>query len=216
MTPEANDWVTPSAGAPADDWAAPPPPPTERSLASYLPKALSDIPREAYQSTADALSGAKNALLPKSLGGERDASKEGAFEGIGKTGSGLLSLAQVPIAPFQGAWRSLAGHTMESADKPMRDLAVQIHGEDKIRELERSNGNPQGGLTYEQAKEKADLAASGLAPGRGGLPALKGPPAAPVPPTPNGPLGVTLSEGQLTRDLPAIRNEQAAMRGGVI
>ncbi len=178
------------------------------SASSYLPSAISDIPREMYQSTADALSGVKNAFLPKSLGGERDIGNEGTFGGLLKTGSGLLSAAQVPIAPLQGIWRSLAGHSLEAADKKMREHAASIYGEDKIRAVEKYLGNPEGGMTYEQAKEKADLALSGLG-ARG-----RGPVAAPTPPPgPNGPLGVTLSEGQLTRELPAIRAEQAAQRG---
>jgi hypothetical protein len=42
---------------------------------------------------------------------------------------------------------------------------------------------------------------------------LRAPVPLPPPPQANGPLGVTLSEGQATRNLPAIQTEQAASRG---
>ncbi len=202
-------WASGGGGLPDAPWAAAPAVATKPSEkdSSFLPMALSDIPREAYQTTADALSGVKNALLPKSLGGERDIGNEGTFGGLMKTGAGLASAAMVPIAPFWGAGRSIIGHSLEGADRLMREGAVKLYGEDKIRAVERYLGKPEGGTTYEHEKGNADLAMSALAAGR------RAPSAVPAPPSPNGPLGVTLSEGQLTRELPAIRREQAAQRG---
>lgn len=75
-------------------------------------------------------------------------------------------------------------------------------------------GHPYSALTgmpYEKAKEAVDTAMMALGP-RGGLK----PASAPVPAAPaQGPLGVTLTRGQETGELPLIQREQAAARGAL-
>lgn len=148
---------------------------------------VTDIPREMADTTYSALSGAAHYLNPFSSERKAAMLRGDVLEPFLDTGRGLLSAAGVPTAPFQGAARSIIGH-------PLSALT---------------------GMSYEEAKEKADLAMMGLAP-RGFSPVGARPPA-PVPaaPTPNGPLGVTLSEGQLTGELPLIQREQAALRGAL-
>lgn len=151
--------------------------------------AVTDIPHEAYQATADALSATNDYLNPFSKafgeGAAKGARGEGDWTGPGTflgTGKGLLAAASVPFSPVVGAARSLIGHPMAAVTP---------------------------GMTYEEGKEAADTAMMGLGPRAA---PRRVPVPTPPPPT-TGPLGVTLSRGQETGELPLIQREQAARRG---
>lgn len=173
---------------------------------------ITDIPHEAYAATADAVKGAASGLNPFSP--ERmEAAKKGEFRdpfGL-EVGKGLLSAASIPIAPIVGAARSLIGHPFSwlmpkatpEKQKQLRDMGVP----------ESSIPGSTTEENYQKAKGDVDTAMSALAPSRGGLSTIRGPAPVPPAPVPNGPLGVTLSEGQETGKLPLIQQEQAAIRG---
>lgn len=169
----------------------PPPPAAEKSgIAAYIPDAILDVPHEAYQATADALGGVKDTFVG------RDPVAEGTIGGLLKTGKGVLSAASVPFAPFYGAARSLLGHPLADTEHLIGTVVnPTVAAKDNRAEM------------YAKAKADVDTALSALA-------AAKRPPVA-VPPAPiaNGPLGVTLSKGQLTGELPLIQQEQGALRG---
>lgn len=127
---DVDDWTTPEATAP------------ERSLGSRLASPITDIPKEAYDATAEALSGVNTYLNPFSEAYQKGAEAEkdqwigtGPGSIIG-TGKGLLSAVSVPFAPIQGALRSVVGHPYSAVT----------------------------GMPYEQAKEAVDTAVAGMAP----------------------------------------------------
>lgn len=113
----------------------------------------------------------------------QDPTQDGAFGGFLKTGQGLMAIPGVVAAPITGAARSILGHTRSAIT----------------------------GIPFEETIADSDKAMMALGP-RGGLSPMRGPVTPPAAPVPNGPLGVTLSEGQLTRELPLIQREQAALR----
>lgn len=118
-------------------------------------------------------------------------SMEGMSEELnrGKSiGRGLAAIPEFLASPFTGAARSVIGHSLATVPDPRVS----------------TTSDPQA--QYEAAKKEADLAMMALAPGRG----FRTVPVPPRPPT--GPLGVTLSEGQATRNLAAFQREQAALR----
>lgn len=179
--------------------AGKPAPQSAPSLLSRLASPVTDIPHEVYDATAGALKATGHYLNPFSE--ERRAKYERGESGILDTGKGLASVLSLPAAPIQGAAHSLIGHPLAAADEALRAPAAYLHGEDKVAPA----------VGYEKAKEAVDTAMMGLAP-RSASPA--GMRTTPVPAAPaQGPLGVTLSEGQETGALPLIQKEQAALRG---
>jgi hypothetical protein len=144
--------------------------------------AITDIPREVSATTREAWDNLRRAL-PSSVGGERDMASEGPLESLGRTGKGLLAAAALPMAPVQGAARSLIGHSMVAVDQALRRGAVSLYGEDKVRAAEEATGQTPGGMTYDEARRKADTLLSLSAPS-GGLAAG----GAPLQPTPKPPL----------------------------
>lgn len=169
---------------------------------------ITDVPREAYVATADAMAGTAQGLNPLSKEhavqpwdpskgvGENLAEQAGKqWERVKSAGSGLASAVSVPFAPFVGAARSLVGHPLAEAVSASRRV---------LGEPEKSKAE-----TYEEAKQGVDTAMMAMGPrGRAMSPV-------PVPPrpAPSGPLGVTLSRGQETGELALIQREQAALRG---
>jgi Barnase-EndoU-ColicinE5/D-RelE like nuclease len=151
---------------------------SDAEVSSGLSAAITDIPREVGATTREAFENIRRAL-PSSLGGERNLEQEGTLEGLGRTGQGLLAAAALPFAPVQGAVRSLLGHPMTAADAALRRGAVALYGEDKVRAAEQETGQTPGGMTYDEARRKADTALS-LLTSRGGPAASR----APVPPAP--------------------------------
>lgn len=195
------DWAKADSGG-VPDWAHDPAPSATAQTptwTSHIPAALRDIPHEAYEATADALRGTRDAFVG------RDPEKEGTVESVLKTGKGLLSAASVPFAPVVGAARSLIGHPLADATRAIGENVANPVASYFTGEKGHIPDNPEE--MYAHAKEGVDTAAMALAPGRGVRPA-------PVPaPPPKGPLGVTLSKGQATGELPLIQREQAALRG---
>jgi hypothetical protein len=133
--------------------------------------AITDIPREIGATTGQAWENLRRAL-PSSLGGERDMASEGTLESLGRTGQGLLAAAALPFAPLQGVARSLVGHLMVEADQALRRGAVDLYGEDKVREAELAAGQTPGGMTYDEARRRADLVPH-LIPPQGGTAVLR-------------------------------------------
>ncbi len=180
------------ATKPFDPADAPPFDPSKtakpETFMGHMKGAVTDIPHEAYQATADALGATNDYLNPFSkafrAGAEKGMRGEGDWTGPGTflgTGKGLLAAASIPFSPFLGGARAPLGHGM-AAITP--------------------------GMTYQEGKDAADVALMGLGPRAGG----RAPVPVPSRPAP-GPLGVTLSEGQQTGALPLIQREQAAGRG---
>src|SRR5262249_13822541 len=158
-----------AAGVPNDD---------AEEVPSGLAAAITDIPREVKASTREAWENLRRAL-PSSLGGGRGMANEGPLEGLGRTGKGLLAAAALPFAPVQRVARSLTGHSMVAADQALRQGAVGLYGEDKVRAAEQATGHSPGGMTYDEARRHADTLLSLSGP-RGGL-------AAAIQPAPGGP-----------------------------
>ncbi len=176
-------------------------------LTSHLPAAITDIPHEIYQSGAGALH-EMNAVNP--WGAERtEARARNEPPGLTAVPRAVMGAAALPFAPITGAVHSVGGHLLEMLNSGMRAGAVKLYGEDRVRQAEAAQGLHVGGEGYEESKGVADKLMMGLGP-RGGM----RPAAVPMPAPPAADaLGVMLSEGQRTGQLPAIRREQAAARG---
>lgn len=212
-----DDWIVPGAAAPAagaaDDWTVPdastaPDKPASPGFLSNMASAVTDIPHKIYEAGSQAVSGINEAFNPYSETQKAatirkmERAKTNPFGGFGEdleslksTGSGLLSAPALALSPVTGAARSVIGHTVDALD-PLTPEQTE-----KARKM---------GAHLPGGDEVADLSLSALAPGRGGI---RPPVAVPPRPVGNGPLGVTLSEGQATGELPLIQREQAALRG---
>ena len=104
--------------------------PESSGIASYIPKAISDIPHEAYEATANQVRNIGQAYSNISQRhaeqAKKDASSSGSFfdpsaivgslKDVGDTGKALVSAASIPVAPVQGAAESLIGHPMAAAE----------------------------------------------------------------------------------------------------
>lgn len=168
---------------------------------------FSDIWPEIKSAATSGLSSIERNLNPFSTEREaaymREANAPTFMEGMKEAVSqlpmipaGVAGVGETAAAPITGATRSLIGHPMAAAEHAVGTvIAPEIAAKD----------NPQ--QMYEQAKSDVDLAMMGLSPRR--------PVALPSTPTPpfGVPLGVTLSQGQATGELPLIQREQAALRG---
>lgn len=193
----------------------------QESSGSWLPKALSDIPHEAYEATADQVRNIGKSWADmrsrRAEQAKKDASSEGSFfdsgaitnslKDVGDTGKALLSAASIPVAPVQGAAESLIGH-------PMADLE---HAAGTIINPEvAAKDNPAA--MYQTAKDDVSTALSAVRPK--GFTA-SGPMASPAPIAPEAAantataneFGINLSRGQATGDLDTIRYEDMAARG---
>jgi len=190
-------------------------------LASYLPKAVTDIPHEAYEATANQFRNIGQAgsdiTARHAAQAEKDKSKEGSFfdpsammgslQDVGSVGKALVSAASIPVAPIQGAAESLIGHPMAQAEHIVGSI---------INPQQAAKDDPA--KMYETAKGDVSTALSAARP-RGFSPV--GPTAVP-PPVPTEALantaaadefGMRLSRGQATGDLDTIRYEDMAARG---
>jgi hypothetical protein len=151
-----------------------------RTILGDAGHAVIDIPQEIYQAGADSLHNIYAGLNPFSAEAKADFDKRmkattpgdalaAYLESQKRLGRGLLGIPQFLGAPITGASRSLLGHPLHALDAAMRDLAVRIHGEDKIRRAEEARGDSPGGRTYDDAKATVDQLMMGLAPRGGGL-----------------------------------------------
>jgi hypothetical protein len=116
---------------------------------------LADVPHEIYQQTAGTLQAISDNLNPI---GRANA---GVVGGILNTGRGLAALASLPMAPFVGAYKSIVGHPLASAEHAIGTV---------INPTVAAQDDPQ--RMYEQAKADAaaSLAAMGARPGTGLVP----------------------------------------------
>src|ERR1017187_10528582 len=76
---------------------------------TQLPGTTSGVMNEAVDNTIATVKGVVQNLLPTSLGGTREPSKEGTAEGLETTAKALASIPAIPFAPIVGALHSLAG-----------------------------------------------------------------------------------------------------------
>ena len=166
------DEIAGSFGPAASQQSTPPPAKAEGiGTAVRIPAAISDVPSESYSATANALSSIASNLNPFSDARRNAyANKESPLGSMLSTGQGLAGIIGAPLAPIQGALRSLVGHPLDAADQKLREGAVNIHGESNV-------APPMG---YEGAKSAVDTALMGLAP-RGASPIAATPRAAPPP-----------------------------------
>lgn len=154
---------------------------------SHLTRAFTDIPSEIAN---EAKAG---------LAAVTDAPNRGAFDVV----SGPAGALRAAFSPVTGAAMSLGGHGLAAASHAIGSGIDYLRGTRVA-----ASDDPQ--QMYDELKQEAPKALGALG---GNFPVLRAgfrPP--PVAPTPSGPLGVTLSEGQATRNLSAIQREQAALR----
>jgi hypothetical protein len=195
----------PVSTAPAFDPSKPFEPVTSASRTDHLKMTVTDIPHKIYEAGSSALSTLNDTFNPFSEGAAKrqqeqiKAAKEhgpfaigDAAKGVADVGQGLLAAPAFVFSPAVGIARSVIGHSWDAANPLSDEDAAKL------------------GVKNYHGDDVADLSTAAMAPSRGGL----GKPAQlPAAPQPNGPLGVTLSEGQASRELPAIQREQAALRG---
>src|SRR5215510_874905 len=172
-----------------------PPPEQPKTFLGHMKATVTDIPHEIYEAGAAAGQSfldrfnpysEANARRAEELRGRKPWDIVGSAGDVLETGKAALGAPGFVLAPITGTGRSVLGHA-QAAVTP--------------------------GLSYEKAKEQADLAMMGLAAGKAGsMGNVLRPPTAPTAPS-QPPFGVTLSEGQQTGNLSAIQREQAALRG---
>lgn len=170
---------------------------------------ITDIPHQIYQAGKSALSNIEEVFNPYSASNKARMEREknaplydisGEVGQLGNVASGALAVPALVTSPVTGAARSLIGHSYDA-------IAPGFTPEEKAKLA-------QSGIRVPSGSQVADTSMLGIAPARGGLPSTFGPKATPpVNPAANAPLGVNLSEGQRTRELPLIQREQGALRG---
>lgn len=166
--------------------------------ASYIPAEIADIPSEIANAANESFQAIKEGFAGNKA-------EQGTIGGLLATGKGIAAIPALAFSPITGTARSVGGHLLARAEGGI-DKAFSL-----INPALATKDTPQ--QIYENAKGGVDQAMMALAPSRGGLrPSTAVPPTAPQP-IPTGPLDVILTEGQTTRNLPAIQREQAAFRG---
>src|SRR5262245_22011074 len=157
------DWAVDKPAVP--DWAA------DKTIApesagTTLKRAFTDIPSEIYSAGAGALH-EMNAVNP--WGAERTAARaKGEPPGMMDVPRAVAGAAALPFSPSTGTVGSVGGHMLELLNRGMRDVAVRMYGEEKIRQVEAAHPEIARGATYEGAKADADALMMGLGP-RGGM-----------------------------------------------
>jgi len=143
------------------------------------PPAVADILPEIYQTGANAVHDINAAFSPFSA--ERRAAHDKAaqartvgeglaaqWDDLKRTGRGFAAIPELYAAPVIGTARSLLVMGLQSFDAAMRNGAVALSGEDKIRQVEQELGLRPGGSNYDDAKQVADGLMMVLGP-RGGM-----------------------------------------------
>lgn len=203
-------WASPEPALPDAPWAPAPKATESPGLFSRLASPITGIPKEVYRATADALSSTGHYLNPFTAERRAAVSQGDLAAQYKQTGKGLLSAISIPMAPVSGVAHSLVGNPLSALmptstpdeQERMRKAGVPEHLIPR-KNLEENR---------ERADEGVDSAISAMGT-RGGLKPVPLPAGAPRPVVPAGDLGVTLSEGQRTGELPLIQKEQAALRG---
>lgn len=233
---DADMGITPAPGAMSDAdmgiGAAPvKAAPESTGFASYLPKAITDVPHEAYEAAADQFRNIGQAWSDRQA---RHAAPGNpitdSLSDLKDTGKMVLGAASIlPAALIQGPARSLLGHPLADA----RHIVGGIINPQAEAKLDQNK-------MYEEAKGGVDMALAAARPVGpiGKVPAAPGtvrgpyeiPETAPsyqhasqVPPAPPpqaaantaaaDEFGINLSRGQATQDLDVIRYEDMAARG---
>lgn len=199
--------------------------------ATGLLSPITDIPREMADTTASTVSSAAHNLNPFSDERKAAMMRGDVMQPLLDTGKGILSAASTPLDFFvNGPARSLLGHPlagmMPTATPEEQQRLRSAGATESIIPRSSSDEN------YARAKEGVDEAIAAMRPS--GIPTKVVPPPGlvrgpyeipatspswelaktPLPAAPNqGPLGVTLSRGQETGELPLIQREQQAIRG---
>lgn len=187
---------------------------------SYIPAAFRDIPGEAWDATAEQVKNIGNAWSNMRQRRAEQAKRDreggsffdprgmlGPVQDVGDVGGALLSAASLPVAPIQGAARSLIGHPMADIETTVGTVINPQVAQERAK-----------GKAYEDAKSAVDLAMAAVRP-RGHTPRGPDVPATPSPPEAMinqnmaDEFGIKLSRGQATQDLDAIRYEDMASRG---
>jgi hypothetical protein len=210
---------------PAFDEAKGPDKPAESGWTSYLPKAVTDVPHEMYESIAAPVRQVgqtwSDIRSRHEEQAKKDASADGSFldpsaimgslQDVGQTGKALAGVATAPMSLAVAPFRSLIGHPMAQAEHIVGSI---------INPEAAAKDDPD--KMYEAAKGDVDLAMSAGRP-RG----MTGPKFTPeVPPTNSlvtpeaqanralaSEFDIPLSRGQATQDLDRIRYEDMAARG---
>lgn len=154
---------------------------------SHLTRAFTDIPSEIANE------------FKAGVGMVADAPNRSSFD----IASGPMGAVRAATSWITGPAMSLGGHGLAAASHGIGAGIDLLRGTNIA-----ARDNPQ--QMYDELKIEAPKALGALGGSFQALRAGFRPP--PTAPTPNGPLGVTLSEGQATRSLPAIQREQAALR----
>ncbi len=208
-----NDIPPPPEGFELQTESGPPPPPPGFELVQAAPpdrgvleragSAVKDVGKESLEAITTAVTPPKNAKDAREYLGP-----SGMWKSFKETGAGLAGLLAPITAPLAGA-ESLAASGLGAAQRGIEkgvSKGVGLVSPEAEKKLEANI--PTSEQAYETAKPYAGAALSAV---RAGVRAPKPTPA--MPPLPNeGPLGVTLTEGELTGSLPAIKQEQAALR----
>lgn len=225
-TPNPFDAIDPPQGATNPFDAIDPPVKSTPSatdsggISSYLPKAITDIPHEAYEATANQVRNIGNAWSSirqrHADQAEKDKSASGSFfdpraainslKDVADTGKAVVSAASVPFAPIQGTAESVIGHPMAQAEHIVGSIVnPEVAAKDDPEKM------------YQAAKGDVDLALSAARPkgftARG--PVTAAPTVAPeaiANTNTANEFGINLSRGQATGDLDTIRYEDMAAR----
>jgi hypothetical protein len=130
----------------------------------------------------------------------------GAWRSFKETGAGLLGLATPVTAPLAGV-ESVAASGLGAAQRGLeKGIAKGVGVVSPEAEQKLEANIPSSEEAYETARPYAGAALGAIRAGPPGKPPT-------MPGIPNkGPLNVTLSEGQLTGNLEAIKREQSALR----
>lgn len=148
-------WASGSA-LPDAPWAPEPaakPAPASPGAPPAWSDAVTDIPAEIGRTAGKNWQAIREGLIPQSLGGGRDPSKDGALEGLGKTGSGLAGTMGLVLSPITGAARSLIGHPMAQVEHKIGEI---------INPEVAAKDDPQ--KMYETAAGDAETALMGIMP----------------------------------------------------
>jgi hypothetical protein len=119
----------------------------------FFETAKTAVKDEVARSFNESVASARDLLLPKEYGGQREPDKAGSLQNILKTGQGVLAAASIPFSPFQGVARAAIGHPMAAAERAVGGL---------INPEAAAKRTPEA--AYEDWRGATDTALSALSP----------------------------------------------------
>jgi hypothetical protein len=178
--------------------------PLFKGIGPALLEGIENAPSQAWQRTKQQAGQAWNELNPFSPEREqaRQEGMSGQLSNWLRTGRGLAHAAGLPFTPFVEAAKSAFGPAYGEA----------VHGVGTLIAPETA-AKDQPETLHQMGESAIETASAAAAPRRFAPIGLREPVPLPPAPEPSGPMGVTLSEGQATRELPALQAEQAARSG---